>query len=406
MTIVKKLSMPCVRVETMSLSTIDLFHPVHLPAMEAAALKVLRSGQIASGPEVAALEHAFSEIAGREHIISTNDLTSAVMLALYLAGVRAGDEVATVAFSCLQSNSPIARLGARPVWIDIDPTTMSMSVEDLAANFRPSVKAVMVYHIAGYPSDAKSIAAMCRQRGIPLIEDCNNALGATLDSRPVGTFGDYAVYSLYPNRQINGIEGGMLATPDATTAARAVRLRRFGVDGAFFRDVRGEINPKSDVPEIGWSAALNNLNAAVALSQLKTLSVRMARTFSMAGQLSDALTGLTRLRQVRSVRKGTPAYWGFLVLSESRDELLMHLRECGIKSSSFHQRNDWYKGFGTPRAELPGTELAMTQLLGIPCGWWLSDEQIQFIVNSVLNAPLTTSPKVGRDESANVADSS
>lgn len=364
----------------MNTSTIDLFHPVHLPEMEAAALEVLRSGQIASGPNVTALEHAFSAVAGREYIVSTNDLTSAVQMALHLAGVRAGDKVATVAFSCLQSNSPIVRLRARPVWIDIDPETMSMSLEDLASKLNPSVKAVMLYHIAGYPSDTHRIAAICNERGIPLIEDCNNAVGASLDGRPVGTVGDYAVYSLYPNRQINGIDGGMLATPDATTAERATHLRRFGIDAKSFRDARGEINPESDVPEIGWSAAINNLNATVALSQLKTLSDRMARTLAVAGRLSDALSGLRRLRPVRPVRSATPAFWGFLVLSEYRDELLMHLKEHGIKSSIFHQRNDWYTGFGTPRAELPGTELVMNQLLALPCGYWLNNAQINEII--------------------------
>ncbi len=364
----------------MYISMVDLFHPVRLPEMEAAALEVFRSGQIASGPKVAELEHAFAAMVGREHIISTNDLTSAVRMALHLAGVRAGDEVATVAFSCLQSNSPIARLGARPVWIDIDPETMSMSVQDLAAKLSPSVKAVMLYHIAGYPSDTHRIAAICNERGIPLIEDCNNAVGATLDGRPVGTFGDYAVYSLYANRQINGIDGGMLATPDATTAARAVRLRRFGVDATSFRDTRGEINPESDVPEIGWSAALNNLNAAVALSQLNTFAERTKRTIAVADKLANALGNLTKLQPVCPVRSAMPAFWGFLVLSEHRDELLKHLKAHGIKSSIFHQRNDWYTGFGTRRAELPGTERVMNQLLALPCGWWLTDYQIKELI--------------------------
>jgi dTDP-4-amino-4,6-dideoxygalactose transaminase len=257
---------------------------------------------------------------------------------------------------------------------------MSMSVEDLAAKLNPSVKAVMVYHIAGYPSDTHRIAAMCSERGIPLIEDCNNALGATLDSRPVGTVGDYAVYSLYPNRQINGIDGGMLATPDARTAARATRLRRFGVDATSFRDTRGEINPESNVPEIGWSAALNNLNAAVALSQLNTFAERTKRTIAVADKLVNSLGILNKLRPVRPVRSATPAFWGVLVLSEYRDELLIHLKAHGIKSSIFHQRNDCYTGFGTPRAELSGTELVMNQLLALPCGWWLTDNQINELI--------------------------
>lgn len=367
----------------MNAPTIDLFHPVHLPEMEAAALDVLRSGQIASGPKLVELEQAFTTVTGREHIVSTNDLTSAVLLALHLAGVRAGDEVATVAFSCLQSNSPIAHLGARPVWIDIDPATMSMSVEDLAAKLMPSVKAVMVYHVAGYPADTARIAVICRNRGIPLIEDCNNAIGAMLDGRPVGVMGDFAVYSLYPNRQINGIDGGMLATPDAATAARATRLRRFGIDAQSFRDTRGEINPESDVCEIGWSAALSHLNAAVALAQLKTLEERMARTQVVAARLSEGLRGLHRLHPVRPVAGAMPAFWGLFVQSEQRDALHAHLKAHGVKPSILHQRNDWYSGFGTPRADLPGTAIVMDQILALPCGWWLTDAQIDDLLRRV-----------------------
>ena len=367
----------------MNAPTIELFHTVRLPEMEAAALDVLRSGQIASGPRVAELERAFSTVMGREHIVSTNDLTSAVLLALHLAGVCAGDDVATVAFSCLQSNSPIARLGARPVWIDIDPETMSMSVEDLASKLTPSVKAVMVYHVSGYPADTTRIAALCHDLGIPLIEDCNNAIGAMLNGHPVGTIGDFAVYSLYPNRQINGIDGGMLATPDAATAARAARLRRFGIDTQSFRDTRGEINPVSDVCEIGWSAALSHLNAAVALAQLNTLEDRLARTQVVAARLTAGLCGLHRLHPVRPMAGATPAFWGLFVQSEQRDALLAHLKSHGVKPSILHQRNDWYSGFGTPRADLPGTAMVMDQILALPCGWWLTDAQIDDLLSRV-----------------------
>jgi dTDP-4-amino-4,6-dideoxygalactose transaminase len=371
------------KAEFMKSATIDLFQPVMLPEMEAAALEVMRSGQIASGPKVAELEKAFGSLAGRDHMVATNDLTSAVTLALHLAGVSAGDGVATIAFSCLQSNSPIARLGAHPVWIDVDPKTMSMSVNDLAAKLKPTVKAVMVYHVAGYPADTVRISALCRDAGIPLIEDCNNAIGAMLDNRHVGVNGEYAVFSFYPNRQINGIDGGMLATPDAAGAARASHLRRFGVDAHTFRDARGEINPESNVPEIGWSAALNNLNAAVALAQFATLASRTERTRTIATRLTAALDGLHGLRVVQPVANSTPAFWGFLVLCEQRDALLAHLNVNGIKSSIFHQRNDFYTGFGTERNVLPGTEMIMAQELALPCGWWLGDSQVENMIDVI-----------------------
>lgn len=367
----------------MTMATIDLFHPVHLPEMEAAALEVMRSGQIASGPKVSALERALSPVVGREHIVSTSDLTSAVTLALHLAGVRPGDEVATIAFSCLQSNSPIVRLGARPVWIDIDPITMTMSPEDLAAKLKPSVKAVMVYHVAGYPADIPRIAALCRDGGIPLIEDCNAAIGARFDGRPVGKTGTFSVYSLYPNRQINGLDGGILACPDAATAERARRLRRYGIDASTFRDYRGEINPDSDVPEIGFSASLSQFHAAVALAQLPTLAERTQRTQDNANALLSALAHATGIRVIQPITGAQPAYWGLLLGVDQRDKLLLALKDRGIQCSVLHQRNDSYSGFWSALDELPGTADAMDHLLAIPCGWWLSKEQTNQIVMAI-----------------------
>lgn len=368
----------------MSEATIELFHPVYLPEMERAVIDVLRSGKIATGPMVSEFEKRFGSIVGRQHIVSTSDLSSAVTLALHLAGVSEGDEVATLAFSCLQSNSPISRLGARPIWIDVEPETMSMSVNDLATKLKPSVKAVMVYHVAGYHADTVSIAKLCRERGIPLIEDCNNAIGATFNGKPAGTLGDYAVYSLYPNRQINGIDGGMLATPDAITAKRAASLRRFGIDPKSFRDKRGEISEESDITEIGWSCSLSQVNATIAVCQLNTLNERIKKTRTTANQLKNKIDNISNLRLVSEISEGISAYWGLLIRSENRNELLTYLKQNGVNCSILHQRNDWYTGFGGKRANLPGTKIAMDQLLALPCGWWLSNSQINRIVKLLL----------------------
>ena len=257
---------------------------------------------------------------------------------------------------------------------------MSMSLDDLSDKLTSSIKAVIVYHVAGYPSDAERIAKLCRDQEITLIEDCNNAIGATINDRTVGLFGDYAVYSLYPNRQINGINGGMLATPDAASKSRATRLRHYGIDYMSFRDLRGEISSSSDIPEIGWCSTLNNLNAAVALSQLSTLAKRLSSTPSNAARLACELSGLSTLRPVHVNPGMSSAYWGFLLLSEHRDELLTYLRDNEIKSSILHHRNDSYTGFGTPTADLPGTQLVLDQLLAIPCGWWLSEPEVSELI--------------------------
>ena len=362
---------------------INLFQPTSLPEMESAAVNVLRTGNIANGKSVNELEESFSKLIGQKNFVAVNDLTSSLIISLYLAGVRAGDQVAISAFNCLQSTSAIARLSAIPIWIDIEPLSMTMCIDDLKSKLSKDIKAVVLYHIAGYPSDSEEIYSICHSFQIPLIEDCNNALGAKLNGKQVGVIGDYSVYSFYPTRQINGIDGGILSTPNLEKANYAKRMRRFGIDHKSFRDNRGEINPKSDIPKIGWSAALNNLHAAVACSQLSRVSIRQERTRVIAKRLTDSLSSLTKLQAVQPIDKSIPAYWGFLILSSKRDDLLVHLKKHGVNASCLHHRNDLYSGFGKSFSNLPGTEIAISEMLALPCGWWLTDMQIDKLLTII-----------------------
>lgn len=362
---------------------VPLFHAARSGEMELATLNVLRSGQIASGPKVAEFEARFGDAIGRSHVVCTNDMTSALVLALHLAGVGHGDEVLTLAYSCMSSNSAITRVGATPVWVDLDPDTASLSVTDLARALTPRCRAVTLYHVAGYPGPAPAVAAFCRQHGLSFIEDCNNALGATLSGAPVGHFGDFAVYSFYPNRQINAIEGGALVCRDADTAARALRLRRFGIDGGTFRDPQGEINAASDIPEVGWSAAFSQLNAAVGLAQLAARPAQLSRTRTLAARMQAQLAGVPGLQAVAATPDADPAYWVLLLLVTQRDRLLSALKRRGIDCSKLHQRNDVYSGFAAARRPLAGTDRFMDHVLGIPCGWWLSDEEANHVVTAI-----------------------
>lgn len=370
----------------MDANPIRLFHGAVSPAAEQAALAVLRSGQIASGPKVAEFEVAFGELIGRPHVVSTSDMSSALTLALHLAGVGPGDEVLTLAFSCLSSNSPIARLGAKAIWVDIDPATASMSVEDVRRAITPRCKALMLYHVAGYPGPASEIKALCRQHGIAVVEDCNNALGACIGAQAVGHMGDYAVYSFYPNRQLNAIEGGALVCPNEASAQRARRLRRFGIDAASFRDSLGEINADSDVSELGWSASFSQLNAAVGLAHLPDLAEQRHHTKTNAELLRDAVRGLPGLKVVKALAGTEPANWGFLVLVEQRDALLARLKGQEIFTSRLHHRNDTYSGFETKSRPLPGTDALMARVLALPCGWWLDEVDMRRLASALKQA--------------------
>lgn len=370
--------------------SVPLFRTVHLPEMEDAAVRVLRSGQIASGPFVESFARELSRWLGHPHVVLTSDMSSAMTLALRLAGVGPGDEVLTSPFACMATNAPIANLGARPAWVDVDPATGLLDPHRLHEAITPRSRALIAYHLAGYPADVDAIAAFCRERGLVLIEDCDNALGATIRGRPVGSFGDLAVYSFYPNRQVNGVEGGALACRRADDAARAARLRRFGVDPHGFRDGHGEIRPDSDIPEVGWSASMNNLNSAVALAQLPGLDARLTRTRQVAGALREGLRGIGGVEVVAAHPEGEAAYWTLLTRVRNRAPVLAHLKGNGIAASGLHHRNDTYSGFRSAPATLPGVERWSSVHISLPCGWWMDNAAVDAVVRVMSTAPLST----------------
>jgi perosamine synthetase len=323
----------------------------------------------------------------QRNVVSMVDMTSAIFLALHLAGVSKGDEVLTTAFACMSTNSAIAQCGAVPVWVDVKPQSIEIDLDDLIRKVGTKTKAVILYHVAGYPGPAKELAALCQERGIALIEDCDNALFAYRDAVPVGFHGDFAVYSFYPTRQINTTEGGALVCKSDEMAVRARKLRRFGIDPATFRNAIGEISPSSDIPEIGWAFTMNNLCAALGYAQLSTAQSRALKTQNNAAKLTQLVSELKGVRVVPVVPGSLPAYWVILLFVDKRDALLESMKRQGVMASCLHHRNDTYSGFGTVASHhLPNTTYLQDHILAIPCGWWLVDEDLYVIAKTLTNA--------------------
>lgn len=365
-------------------TVISLFGVVSLPEMEAAALEVLRSGRIASGEYVGRFEERLGAILGQSNVVSTVDMTSALFLALHLAGVGEGDEVLTTAFACLSTNSAIAQRKATPVWVDVSPQSVEMDVADLAFKISERTKAVILYHVAGYPGPVREIAALCKERGIVLIEDCDNALFAARNSFQVGSHGDFAIYSFYPNRQINATEGGALICRSSEMAIKARKLRRFGINPTTFRTAEGEISALSDIPEIGWGVTLSNFCAAMACAQLDSVQSRHDKTQSNVKKLKSLIEHISGVRPVPVAQNSNPAYWVFLIFVENRDKVLSALKQRGVMASCLHMRNDIYTGFGASHSnQLPNTEHLQEHILAIPCGWWLHDENLVHIATTL-----------------------
>lgn len=351
---------------------------------QAAVMDVLASGNIASGEHVGSLEAEVSAFMGGRDAIAVSNMTVALIVALKLAGVGVGDEVMTLAFNCLQSNAAISQVGARPVWVDIDPKTGSMDLEDVRASFTSKTKALMVYHVAGYPADVTSLKKFCNEKGIKLIEDANAALGARLTSGElVGTLGDFAVFSFYPTRMVNGADGAVLLCSDPELAERARRLRRFGVDTATFRDTWGEINPYSDIKEIGLSGAMSNVSAVLARISLRDANLRFADIRRNAAKLSNAIQRMTSVRSVEPLSGATPSYWVYMILAKDQNFVIDMLAKKGVGRTKLHQPNDTYSCFRDSARDLPGTREFSMSMIGLPVGWWMGADQIDEIIEAL-----------------------
>ena len=347
---------------------------------------IWQSGLLAAGPAVGALEDRLTDYLDDRPVVALSDMTQALAMALRLAGVGEGDEVATLALNCMSSNSAIAMVGAVPVWIDVDPATVTVDLDDLAASITARTRAVIIYHVAGYIGDLDALRALCDARGLVLIEDANAALGAMWRERRVGTVGDYAVFSFYANRQLNGIEGAALVCPDRDTADRAKRLRRFGIDTGRFRTPAGEIDPLLDVPEIGLSSSLTNVHATLALRAMDDLDIRMARNRANATYLATALADVASLNFVVERPGANGVFWVALVRSTIRAKLMPRLKTLGIPCSMLHQRNDRYTGFRARTRILSGTSTLEQEMFALPSGWWLSQGDLDRIDSAVRSA--------------------
>jgi dTDP-4-amino-4,6-dideoxygalactose transaminase len=355
-------------------------------AMASVANTVIRSGQIATGSFVGQFESALGQLIKLPNIVSVSDLSSAIKIALQLSGVGRDDEVLTTSYACLSTNAPITSLGARPSWVDVNPLSGAMDPDCLEQAITARTKAVILYHVAGYPAESARIAQICRRHNLKLIEDCNAALLSTFDNQQVGAHGDFAAFSFYPNRQINATEGGALSCRSDSDARNAVLLRRFGIDTARFRGGNGEINAHCDIPQIGWAATLNNLCSAIGYAQIDSVLDRVAKARQNASLLRGYLADVPGLKIVQPVENTDPSYWVFLVHTQHRDAILLSLRNVGIFSSQLHIRTDLYSGFGTPDVQLPGTDVFMSTILALPCGWWLNATAIEELATRIRQA--------------------
>jgi dTDP-4-amino-4,6-dideoxygalactose transaminase len=346
--------------------------------------KVLSSRQIANGPSVAQFEKLLGTFLGNPLVTTTGDISTSLTLCLFQAGVRPGDEVLMSPLVCLSTSCPVRNLFATIRWCDVDPLTGNIDPVDLSKKSTPRTKAIVVYHWAGNPADLDAIRAIARERDLPVIEDAGEGLGAEHHGKKIGATGsDYTVFSFYPNRQLTTIDGGAIACAREEDYEKIRWLKRYGIHQPSFRDNDGEINPASDIPVTGWNSYLNNVAATIGVRQMDHLNEIVAKHRANGLFYDNALADIPGITLLKKTADSMSAYWVYTFLTQNRNTLLVRLRQAGVYASRVHLRNDLYSCFNAHKELLPGVDYFSAHCLSIPCGYWVTEEDRDRILNVI-----------------------
>jgi dTDP-4-amino-4,6-dideoxygalactose transaminase len=264
------------------------FLPFTRPSIDedsiAAVAQVFRSGQLASGPKVHAFEAALAAYLGSErHVRVMTSATAGLEMALEVAGVGEGDEVIVPAMSFAASANVVARVRAKPVFVDIDLQSRNLNVDLVRAAITPKTRAIMPVHFAGLPVDMDALFEIAAQHGLRVVEDAAHAIGSRYKDKLIGSFGDLSVFSFHPNKNMTSIEGGAIATGDPNAAELFEQYRFHGIK----RNAQGEI----DVLFPGAKSNLTDVAAQIGIDQLRRLDGFNARRLELASRYFEALQG-------------------------------------------------------------------------------------------------------------------
>ena len=352
---------------------IPIANPTIGPEEKEAVLTVLDSGMLAQGERTAALERRFAQLCQTRYAIATSSGTTALHLALLAHGIGPGDEVITTPFSFIATTNSILLTSARPGFVDIRPETFNIDPTHVEAAITPRTKAIMPVHLYGQMCDMDALMSIADEHNLVVIEDAAQAVGATYDGRPAGSFGT-GVFSLYATKNVMSAEGGMITTDDDDVAERCRLLRNHGMKRRYHYEM------------LGYNYRMSDVHAAIGLAQIERLAYFTARRCENAAYLNEHLH--TVVTPEKSPGRGH--VWHQYTVrvggGRDRDEAVQHLRQAGVGTGIFypiplHQHPYMRNIVGD--LQLPVAEAAAKEVLSLPVHPKVSTEDLETIIAEV-----------------------
>jgi perosamine synthetase len=368
--------------------TIPMSRPDITAAERAAVLDVLSTSTLALGPHLERFERALADTVGVRHGVGVNSGTSGLHLCMIAAGVGEGDVVLTTPFSFVASANCILYERARPVFVDIDPTTLGIDPDALDTTARrlaarkERVRAILPVHVFGHPADMDPINAVAERHGLVVVEDACEAIGAGYKGRPVGTLGDAAVFAFYPNKQMTTGEGGMIVTDDDAWDALCRSLRNQG------RDV---FDGWLEHSRLGFNYRLDEMSAALGAAQVARLAEILSRRARVAAAYTQRLSRLEHVTVPPVAPWVTRMSWFVYVVRLApwldRDGVIAALAERGVPARAYfppiHLQPLYRERFGFMPGDFPVSEAMGRRCLALPFFGAMTDLQIETVCTAL-----------------------
>ena len=339
---------------------------------------ILYSGYIAQGEAVDEFENEFSKFNGNKNCLSVNSGSSALHVALILAGVKKGDEVISTPITAEPTNTVISQTGAKIVWGDIDLNTGNLCPDSVISKITDKTKAIMAVDYAGTPINIKRFQKIEKEYGIPVIQDSAHALGATFRGEKLGNHFKFTTFSFQAIKHLTTIDGGMVCIKDDEEFEKAKLIRWFGIK-------KGISRLENDIKTQGYKYHMNNVNATVGLVQLEQVKKVISQYIENGKYFDAELKGINDLQLMQYYEDTQPSYWLYTMKVKRRSDFIKMMADNGIMASELHKRNDVHSIFSESKCELPNVDQFEKEWVHIPCGWWVTPEDRAHIVNCIKN---------------------
>jgi len=345
------------------------------PEVEAALHRVLQGGRFVLGPEVAAFEAECARALQVPHAVGVASGSDALRLVLAALGIGPGDEVVTPAFSFVASATAVLQVGARPVFADVDPATLTLAPDRVAAAVTPRTRAVIAVHLYGLPAAMAELTAIASRHGLALVEDAAQAFGATVAGRAVGGLGRAGAFSFYPTKNLGAYgDGGLVVTADDALATRLRRARDHGQSDKYHH------------VDLGWTSRLDELQAAILRVKLRHLPAWTEARRRIAARYTAGLAGCPLRLPVEPPQR-RHVFHQYTVRTPHRDALAKALAAAGIGTACHYPlplpAQPLFRALGYDATACPVAWAAAQEVLSLPCFPELTEAEVDAVVAAI-----------------------